>query len=147
MVPDRHLVRFITTIISNRNFILKTTDGQGSHPRRLRNGVPQGSMLAPTLLNIYISDLFQTTSQQYGYAADLVLLFSDGNWSRVEEGLTSDIAAISEYLKLWRLKLSMGKIPATAFHLANKDANHQLKISLGARITTAIQSHTNIPGS
>ena len=51
-VPDRHLVRFLCTILSNRSFILKTSDGQASRPRRLRNGVPQGSVLAPMLFNI-----------------------------------------------------------------------------------------------
>jgi len=41
-IPDRHLVRFIVEIISNRSFILKTSDGQCSRLRRLKNGVPQG---------------------------------------------------------------------------------------------------------
>ena len=41
-IPDRHLVRFICTIISNRSFTLKTSDGQVSRLRRLKNGVPPG---------------------------------------------------------------------------------------------------------
>ena len=50
-IPDRHLVRFIATcILANRSFILKTNDGQASRPRRLRNGVPQSSVLAPFCL-------------------------------------------------------------------------------------------------
>ena len=39
-IPDRHLVRFISTIISNRSFTLKRSDGQVSRLRRLKNGVP-----------------------------------------------------------------------------------------------------------
>ena len=77
MVPDRHLVQVLSTIISNRSFILKTSDGQVSRSRWLKNGIPQGSVLAPTLFNVYISDLPETTSAQYGYADDLAFLYSE----------------------------------------------------------------------
>ena len=132
LVPDRHLVNYHH--LEPYSFILKTSDGRVSRPHRLRNEVPQGSVLASTLFNIFISDLPQTPSKQNGYADDPAQLFSDASWPRVEEVLTSDIAAISEYLKLWRLKLSMAKTTATAFHLANKDANRQLKVSLGGSL-------------
>ena len=48
-IPDRHLVRFISIIVSNRSFTLKTSDGQVGRLRRLENGVPPGSVLAPIL--------------------------------------------------------------------------------------------------
>ena len=59
-------------------------------------------MLAPTytLFNIYISDLSKTTSNQYGYADDLNLLYSEVVWNRVEEVLLKDITLIADYLKL-----------------------------------------------
>ena len=74
MVPDVHMVSFVMELLTNRSFKLKTSDGQVSRLRRLRNGVPQGSTLSPTLFNIYISDIPQNTSTQYGYADDLALL-------------------------------------------------------------------------
>ena len=146
-VPDRHLVRFLCTILSNRSFILKTSDGQASRPRRLRNGVPQGSVLAPMpLQHNYISDLPHATSRQYGYADDLALLYSDRNWTTVEETLTSDMALIAGYLKTWRLKLSVAKTTSTAFHLNTKGGPPQAH-SKRQRVTTAAQPNSHIPRS
>ena len=73
-IPDRHVVGFIMEIVSNRSFVVHTSDGQRSRLRRMKNGVPQGSVLSPMLFNIYISDLPETTSRKYGYADDLAIL-------------------------------------------------------------------------
>ena len=134
LVPDRYMVRFIANILSNHRFVLKTNDGQTSRPRCLNNGIPQGSFLAPMLFNIYLSDIPQTTSRQYGYADDLALFFSDRRWSTVEEVLSKDTAKIANYLLKWRLKLSMAKTTTTAFHLNNKEAKRQLAIKLHGTI-------------
>ena len=74
-----------------------TEASQVSHLRRIHNGVPQGSTLAPTLFNIYISDIPQTTSKQYGYVDDLALLAAHHNWEKVEEILNQDMQSLSEY--------------------------------------------------
>ena len=72
----------------NRSFTLTTRNGQRSRLRRLKNGVPQGSVLAPLLFNIYISDL-PTISRKYAYADDLAIMHADGAWysgSGTEQG-------------------------------------------------------------
>ena len=74
MLPNRDMVSFVMELLTNRIFTLRTNDGHVSRLRRIHNGVPQGSILAPTLFDIYISDIPKTTSKQYGYADDLALL-------------------------------------------------------------------------
>ena len=44
-IPDKHLVAFIMETPSNHRFDLRTSDGQESRARCLKNGVPQGSFL------------------------------------------------------------------------------------------------------
>ena len=97
-ISDRHLVRFIVDFVSNRSFILRTSDGQCSRLRRLKNGVSQGSTLAPMLFNIYISDIRDTVSTQRCYADDLALLFSHKCWSEVEEVLSICKELLNTYL-------------------------------------------------
>ena len=53
LIPDRHIVNFIMEMLRNRRFTLHTSDGQRSRPRRLKNGVPQGSVLAPAIQRLH----------------------------------------------------------------------------------------------
>jgi len=48
------------------------------------------------LFNIYISDIPDTVSTQYGYADDLALLFSHKCWNEVEEVLSLDMRRIAD---------------------------------------------------
>ncbi|KAJ3591985.1 hypothetical protein NHX12_007115 [Muraenolepis orangiensis] len=129
-IPDRHMVKFIMEMLSNRSFILRTSDGQRSRLRRLRNGVPQGSVLSPLLFNIYIHDLPETTSRQYGYADDLAIMLRRTSWSAVEQGLNQDMGILAAYLRKWRLQLSTGKTVSAAYHLCNREAKRELSVSV-----------------
>ena len=132
MIPDGNFVSFIMELLSNHSFKLRTSNGQVSWLRRLRNGVLQGSTLSLTLFNIYISDLPHTTSKQYSYADDLALLAVDGTWERVEKMLNQDLQALHQYLECSRLKLSTAKTTTTAFRLNNKDIQCHLDVSVNS---------------
>jgi len=78
----------IMEMVSNHSFTLTTRNGQRSRSRRLKNGVPQGSVLVPLLFNIYTSDLPATISRNYAYADDLAIMHADGDWLAVEGALS-----------------------------------------------------------
>ena len=62
------MVRMIMELVRNRSFTLTTGESKQSRLRRLKNGVPQGSVLAPLLLNIYTYDLPSMISRKLAYA-------------------------------------------------------------------------------
>ena len=115
------MVKMIMELVQNRRFTLATGDSKQSRLRRLKNGVPQGSVLAPLLFNIYTYDLPSMISRKFAYADDLALLHSSGNWKDWE-------GILSAYLQTWRLKLSHTKTVTAAFHLNNREAKREIKV-------------------
>ncbi|KAJ3586334.1 hypothetical protein NHX12_012734 [Muraenolepis orangiensis] len=127
-IPDRHMVKFIMETLSNCSFIFQTSSGQCSRLRRLKNGVPQGSVLSPMLFNVYIHDLPDTASRKDGYADDLAIMLSRPMWKLMEEGLNEDMGTLVAYLRRWCLQLSVGKSVAAAYHLSTREARRELEV-------------------
>ena len=125
------MVKMIMKLVRNRSFTLTTGDSKQSRLRRLKNGVPQGSVLAPLLFNIYTYDLPFMISNKFAYADDLALLHSSGNWKDLEGTLSQDMSTLSAYLQIWRLKLSH---MMAAFHLNNRDTKRELKVYNNGRL-------------
>ena len=122
------MVRMIMELVRNRSFTLTTGDSKRSRLRRLKNGVPQGSVLAPLLFNIYVYDLPSTVFRRYAYADDLALLYSSDDRKDLEGVLSQDMTTISTYLQTWRLQLSHTKTVTSAFHLNNREAKRKLNV-------------------
>jgi len=119
------------SIWSWRWMAIAAINGKRSRLRRPKNGVPQWSVLAPLLFNIYISDLPTTVSRKYAYADDLAIMHADGDWQGV---LNKHTTTIGEYLQTWKLKLSTTKAVSAAFHLNNKEAKRGMKVNFNNEI-------------
>jgi len=128
-LPDRHTVRMIIEMVGNCSFTLTTGNNKRSRLRHIKNGFPQGSVLAPLLFNIYTSDLPITLSRKYAYADNLAIMHAYGGWQAVEGVLSKDMVTIGKYLQTWKLKLSTAKMVSTVFHLNNKEVKLELKVN------------------
>ena len=136
------MVRMIMELVRNQSFTLTTGDSKQSRLRRLKNGVPQGSVLVPLLFSIYTYNLPSMISRKFAYADDLALLHSSGNWKDLEGTLNQDMSTLSikicshvhTYLQTWRLKLSHTQTVTAAFHLNSKEAKRELKIYNNGRL-------------
>ena len=134
-IPDVKLVKFIMLLVQDRSFILETSTGECSRKRRLRNGVPQGSVLAPILFNIYVSDMPKGDCKQYSYADDSALGYDDHSFEVIEASLEKDANMLATYFNRWHLKLSLPKTVTSVFHLANRCAKRELNVYLnGSRL-------------
>ena len=134
LLPNKHMVKIIMELVRNRSFTLTIGDSKQSRLRRLKNGVPQGSVLAPLLFDIYTYDLPSMISRKFAYADDLALLHSSGNWKALEGTLSQDMSTLSAYLLTWRLKLSHTKMVTAAFHLNKQESKCELKVYNNRRL-------------
>ena len=93
--------------------------------RTLKNGVPQQSVLAQTLFNVYLSDLTEVQSTKFG---DLALAYQSKNKAHLEDVMSRDIQLLEHYFGQWYLKMNTSTSISAYFHLNNREFNERLKI-------------------
>ena len=94
---------------------------------------PQGSVLAPTLFNLYTNDLPVTKSHRFINADDICFGTQAQTFAELECSLTSDMARMTDYCHHWRLKPSPAKTVSCVFHLHNASASRELNVSLNGK--------------
>jgi len=103
--------------------------------RLQRNGLRQGSVLAPVMFNLYTNDLPVTHGRKFIYVDDMNLAIQSQYFSELESSLSADLARLSYYCRQWRLKPSAAKTAVSSFHLHNVSACRELSVLLdGQRI-------------
>ncbi len=105
------LCSFISSFLSGHSFST-VIDSHYSSPKPISSGVPQGSVLSPTLFLLFISDLSITNCPIHSHADDSTLHYTthfdrkltlqdlQDSRLKVAECLTSDPAIISD----WRMR-------------------------------------------
>ena len=144
LLPDKHMVQMIMELVRNRSFTLTTGDSKQSTLRCFQNGLPQRSVLAPLLFNIYTNYLPSMTSQKYAYADDLALLYACRDWKTIEDTLSQDMTTLTAYLQTWRLKVSNAKMVTAAFHLNYREAKRELNVYNNGNLLPPCPVPTNL---
>ena len=124
----RDFQHLMNNMLSNRFFQVYMGD-KSSRWRRLNDGLPQGSVLAPVLFNLYLSDIPETLSKQFQYADDIALTYQANSFSDCEASLEADLERLNGYFRRWRLQPNPIKTETCVFHLSTHDANRMLNIN------------------
>lgn len=98
------------------------------------SGVPQGSLLGPTLFLIYINELTNLSiegGKVFSYADDTALVFSGSSWDAVYRTAELGLAKVINWLKTNLLTLNITKTKYTCFSIRNRtlpNSNYKLRI-------------------
>ena len=128
MTGDVQLTDLIRTMLENRRFFVML-NGKKSRWRRQRNGLPQGSVLAPMLFNIYTNDQpIHTDTRSFIYADDLCIASQGNDFNNIEASLTSALSTMTTYYDTNQLRANPSKTQVCAFHLRNREAKRELNV-------------------
>ena len=122
MTHDIHLTKLVQSLLENRRFFVEL-NGKRSRWRIQRNGLPQGSVLAPVLFNIYTNDQpVSPGTRSFIYADDLGIATQNSDIKEIEATLTRALDSLTVYYKANQLKANPSKTQVSLFHLRNHES-------------------------
>ena len=105
----RQYYEILKSYIGNRFFRVRYGSVY-SELKEIQAGVPQGSVLGPTLYLLYTSDIPHASDTMIAtFADDTALLSTDGCVAKATEKLQNSINEICDWTQRWRIKLNESK--------------------------------------
>ena len=91
-------------------------NGQCSSLLPLTSGVPQGSVLGPTLFLAYINDLPKSFACHISLFADDTLIYKVVNCTQQKDSFQSGIKAFETWTRKWCMKFNVDRCSALVFN-------------------------------
>lgn len=124
-----YLLKTITSFITDRTFQVRIDTDLSPH-HNIKSGVPQGSVLGPTLFNIYCHDIPNPPNSQLAmFADDTTILTQDNALDLSIEKLQSSLNEITSWFKKWKLNLNPTKSVAKIFTLKRYNDPRNININ------------------
>lgn len=111
--------------LSGRRQCMKLGSDIVSTELPIRFGVPQGSVLGPTLFSLFLNDIHNVLASDVEvvcYADDTVALFHDRNWSGAFQRAEQGMGIIKDWLNRNLLTLNASKTKHVCFHKTKPSA-------------------------
>ena len=95
--------------LSDRQFQIKVGN-EKSEPQPIKAGVPQGSVLGPTLYTLFTSDLPTSPDKSIGtFADDIAILTTNEDPERAALNLQHHLSALQNWFEKWRIRINGNK--------------------------------------
>ena len=85
-------------------------DGCFSSPCKVSSGVPQGSVLGPTLFLLYINDISEGIQSQIKLFADDCLVYRNVQTSVDQQILQQDLNTLMKWAEKWQMKFNIKSV-------------------------------------
>ena len=113
-IPN-YLVKLTISYLRNRSFQVKVNKTL-SEIKKIPAGVPQGSLLSPTLFTIFINDIPKTTNTELSlFADDTAIKASSFKINKSLEYIQPHITMLETYYQKWEIKINAEKSKSIYF--------------------------------
>ena len=126
----------ISSFLSNRQLRV-VLDGKFSQEYPVYAGVPQGSILGPTLFLLYINDLSDDVICDIAIYADDTTIYSKCDWAsdlwqqlELTSELESDLRDTVDWGKKWLVDFNAGKTQLVSFDRSNNNGSSDVKMGV-----------------
>ena len=120
----------ISFFLSNRRLRV-VLDGKSSQEYPVNDGVPQGSILGPTLFLLYVNDLLDDVVCHIAIYTDDTTLYSKCDQAselELASELESDLRDTVDWGKKWLVDFNAGKIQLVLFDQSNNNGSIDVKM-------------------
>jgi hypothetical protein len=102
-----NVIKLLGSFLSQRKFRV-SVEGEMSTPKEMQAGVPQGSVLSPTLFNLYINDAPQTHVVHLAlFADDTCLHATDRKEEFIVRKLQRGLSSMEAWCERWNIKINV----------------------------------------
>ena len=124
------VIQWVCSYLTHRKQYVQI-NGTKSSLERILCGVPQGSILGPTLFNLYLIDICNVSSilEFTLFADDTNIIYSHDNTTSLCNTLNTELEVINEWLNLNKLSLNLQKINYITFSTNDSDSTIQIAIN------------------
>ncbi|XP_070209766.1 uncharacterized protein [Littorina saxatilis] len=124
------MFQWICQYLNNRKANVHVS-GQYSRKKTLKDGVPKGGVLSPTLFLVFINDIVKGLPRNvHGaiYADDLALWCSEEHITTANYRMQEALKVLEDWTKKWLVNINTRKTTYTIFSLSPKELKANLKL-------------------
>ena len=134
---DGKLLNWIHSFITNRTQRVMIGDSS-SNWVQVKSGVPQGSVLGPTLFLAFINDFPENINSTIRLFADDAKLYRPIKTENDKEILQNDINKLCEWSDKWQLNFNVNK--CRVLHVGNRNLKYDYQMSIGPELPNITQT-------
>ena len=133
---DDKIVNWVADFLRDRTQRVMV-NGEASSWKKVTSGIPQGSVLGPSLFVIYINDLPESIQSKYRIFADDTKVYSEGEGGGNVK-LQRDIDALQEWSDRWQIQFNVDK--CAVMHLGKNNLKKDYSMSINNETQSLVKS-------